>query len=407
MAEPQGAHVQHDSGVADSGAAPGPIDPIDPIDPPELPAQATACNVAAAVLVPKCSGCHRPGGQTPDLTYDAVLTALVGLESPVRPGTVYVVPDDPQASLLFRKIAGTQAASEGARMPLGVPLDEGSIALVQEWIEAGASVECELEEPPPPVERHHPDGFADPTVHGPELKLGRQDCRTCHGENLTGGSGPSCDSCHSGGTAWRTQCTFCHGGTETETGAPPRDLDGELDPMRISFRAHTPHVSERNHAPFDCVQCHLKPSDVLSARHVFDDTPGQAEVDFSGGLSAGGVYNGSGSCSNLYCHGNGRTAGSYDHLFARPDCGTCHGSISNGGSGLSDPHEDHLEEGVTCDQCHSATATARGTAILDPGRHVNGTIDVVLASGTLTRENGTCTGSCHGEEHGGRLWRDD
>src|SRR5205814_2192141 len=66
------------------------------------------------------------------------------------------------------------------------------------------------------VARYHPSGFADAIIHGPELKLQRQDCRTCHGADLKGGSSAvSCDGCHTSG--WRTHCVFCHGGANGDT----------------------------------------------------------------------------------------------------------------------------------------------------------------------------------------------
>ena len=152
---------------------------------------------------------------------------------------------------------------------------------------------------------------------------------------------------------WRTNCTFCHGGTDSQTGAPPRDLRGATARDELAFRAHTEHLSERNHIAWDCNECHVKPVDVLSVGHVFDDTPGASEVDFSGGLSAGGRYDGNGGCANMYCHGNGRTGGAYDHTNARPTCNTCHPSNRLGGG-----HGTHLREGVSCEYCHQDTAAS-------------------------------------------------
>ena len=44
--------------------------------------------------------------------------------------------------------------------------------------------------------RYHPEGFAEPEQHGVEMVLQRSDCRTCHGTDLSGGIGDSCDQCH-------------------------------------------------------------------------------------------------------------------------------------------------------------------------------------------------------------------
>ncbi len=35
---------------------------------------------------------------------------------------------------------------------------------------------------------------------------------------------------------------------------------------------------------------------------------------------------------------------------------------------------------------------------------MNGTVDVAIAVAGFTYENGTCSGSCHGENHRGRRW---
>lgn len=254
---------------------------------------------------------------------------------------------------------------------------------------------------------YHPSGFANPAVHGLEAKLHEQTCTTCHGADLSGsGSIPSCDSCHSEG--WRTECTFCHGGTDNQTGAPPQDIDDNEDNNTLAFRAHTRHVETNTHTAFDCTTCHVKPNNVLSEGHLFDDTPAEAEVDLSAGLSSSGVYAGAGSCNNLYCHGNGRgNNGEVNHKDAPLDCGSCHASVSGAAAwgGMSGEHEDYLQEGLRCADCHGPT-TADNRSILDPALHVNGQVDFTPPDGaSLTRSGGTCNGSCHGELHEDRDWR--
>lgn len=254
------------------------------------------------------------------------------------------------------------------------------------------------------VARFHPPGYLGAEVHGRDLTTGVADCRTCHGTDLAGltGVGPSCDGCHP--PDWRTTCTFCHGGAADLTGAPPRDLRGLTEREAQTFRPHPEHVALGNHRAYDCTECHTKPTDVLSDGHVFDDSPGAAEVTFEHGLSAGGVYEGGGSCTNLYCHGNGRTRGAYTHERARPTCDTCHaGPTSTRWASLSGRHADHLREGVRCFECHSRTVDGQGD-ILNGDVHVNGVKDLDFASGQITRTNGQCSGSCHLERHVGRTW---
>ncbi|MEQ9501089.1 MAG: c-type cytochrome domain-containing protein [Deltaproteobacteria bacterium] len=352
-------------------------------------ADATACSVQTQVFGPSCTGCHRPGGQVPDLTFDALEALLDGR---------YVVPADPAGSLVLQKMSGTA----GGVMPPSGMLDADRLALVERWINEGASFDCEPGEVVEP-ERYHPDDFALPEVHGPDLKQGEQDCRDCHGVDLTGGVGPSCDDCHTQG--WRTTCTFCHGGTADDTGAPPRDLNGVTDYIALSFAPHTEHVVGARHPAYDCTTCHTKPEDVLSTNHIFGDpVRGVAEVRFEQGLSPEGTY-ADGTCDNLYCHGNGRATGSAARNDGARLCDSCHPSRISGRDAwatMSGEHEDHLREGVDCSECHAATVDD-ASAIVGPMLHVNGTPDLAFPPGTITR-NVTCSGTCHGEDHDAEDW---
>lgn len=256
-------------------------------------------------------------------------------------------------------------------------------------------------------ERFHPSGFASPDVHSPEMELQRMDCRSCHGADLTGGSGPSCDSCHSAG--WRSDCVFCHGAGDTLTGAPPRDL-GSLDlSVSLSFRAHTAHVTQGISQAFDCLQCHIKPTNVLSVEHAFDDTPGSAEVGFAMGLSAAGVYDGAGSCSSLYCHGNGLGNNGTAVDGSTPmQCNSCHPDMTSGESAwgsMSGEHRKHLQENYTCGNCH-LDVTDDGASIRGPLLHVDGAVQIRFTDTRITYNPNTdrCSGNCHGENHQSEDW---
>jgi predicted CxxxxCH...CXXCH cytochrome family protein len=161
---------------------------------------------------------------------------------------------------------------------------------------------------------------------------------------------------------------------------------------------HAQHLTNPLHGNWDCDQCHIKPTDVLSEKHVFDDSPAKAEVDFSQGLSATGVYDGNGGCSNLYCHGSGKVTGSYRQDDVKPDCTGCHSS-----SNLQGRHRKHLREGVACGECHSSVASGSNT-VINGDLHVNGQIDVLFQNSNMNRASNRCTGSCHGEYHGGETW---
>ncbi|RME24012.1 MAG: hypothetical protein D6798_12290 [Deltaproteobacteria bacterium] len=249
-------------------------------------------------------------------------------------------------------------------------------------------------------DRFHPDGYDDPAVHGLEAKLNVQDCRDCHGADLAGGSGLSCDSCHPEG--WRTDCTFCHGGSSNPTGAPPLDIDGTADPAAISFMAHTTHVTGSIAAPFDCSECHLEPDEATSPGHLFDDTPAVAEVDFSAGLSDAGLYDGKGGCSNLYCHGDGRgdNGTSVDDGVPRT-CASCHPDETSGStawSSMSGEHSRHLNEGLDCAWCHFDDVD-HDKNVIDPSLHVDGMVEQTFEKSTIWRISGTCIGYCHGQLH--------
>ena len=253
--------------------------------------------------------------------------------------------------------------------------------------------------------RYHPDGYAEPLPHGQELKLQQQDCRACHGDDLSGGSsGVSCDGCHTDG--WRTDCTFCHGGVDADDGAPPQGIDDTLPDDALRFRAHAQHLDANTHAPVPCDACHLVPLDVLSPGHVFDDTPGVAEVAMGSSLSPAGTWTGT-SCSNLYCHSTGRNEdGAIDASAPPQGCDDCHADASIGTDWLtmSLRHSQHLITLIGCAQCHARVA-ASNSAIADPTLHVDGQVQVDLASGTLTyNSNGTCSGLCHLKLHFNARW---
>lgn len=254
---------------------------------------------------------------------------------------------------------------------------------------------------------HHPDGYAKGSVHGAALKVQAEPCRTCHGADLTGaGDAPSCDACHTPEQpqAWREDCTFCHGGDLDDTGAPPRDLDGAS--MDISFPAHPVHVGTELAKAIACTECHVQPDNVLSTGHVFDDTPGAVEVDFSGGRAPAATYDGAG-CSNNYCHGNGQGANGQIAKDADPrTCISCHAGVGSSFIDLatmSGEHRRHIQEGLTCESCHASVAV-NGTTLLDAALHIDGEVAVELKDPAMAISNGRCTGLCHGENHVSERW---
>ena len=258
-------------------------------------------------------------------------------------------------------------------------------------------------------EGEHPAGFEAPEEHGLALKEQQMDCRDCHASDLTGdGASPSCDECHE--EDWRTNCTYCHGGEDNTTGAPAGDLHDNTAPSQPTVGAHTEHVTQTDHTAFDCTQCHVKPTEVLTANHVFDATPTVSEVTMAAGMSPSGGYS-SGACTNLYCHGyllqhNGSAA---DFTTPISTCNACHPDRSSPAqtwdSQMGGKHRKHLADGVGCSGCHMDVADDN-QVILDPSLHVNGSIEIQLAEGlTWTAWSNTCTGGdCHGESHWITFW---
>jgi predicted CxxxxCH...CXXCH cytochrome family protein len=206
----------------------------------------------------------------------------------------------------------------------------------------------------------------------------------------------ACDSCHAAG--WETDCTYCHGGELDATGAPPQDIDDNADPLTISFPEHAEHVGGPDHPAYDCVQCHVKPTDALSAGHLFDDlTPAVAEVDLSAGISSGGQFDGTSTCTNLWCHGDGAGDNGRVRKGDGPlDCNSCHPQ-----SGLNDEHAEHLGEGVDCAECHPDVSAQLD--IVDPTLHVDGAVQIELPA-TMDYDGQRCDGVCHGETHVNRTW---
>jgi predicted CxxxxCH...CXXCH cytochrome family protein len=300
-------------------------------------------------------------------------------------------------------------------MPLGSEgLDEEPAGVLFDWIKAGAPTECENTVEKGPAKTYHTEGWVDEEVHGLAAKFQEDDCIQCHGEDLAGGPvGVSCDGCHESG--WREDCTFCHGGEDNTTGAPPRDISNETVVSLLSFQPHTIHVTTNWSAGYECTQCHTERTDVLSTGHLFvgDTTPGVAEVSFTAGLSSAASYDGNGACSNLYCHGNGRgNNGAEVHTATDISCTSCHPDASSSRDDwkdMSGEHEDHLRRGAVCSQCHGATVDANQN-IIDPTLHVNGSVQIQPESPVVWNATAkTCTGECHigdkDEDHEDEEWK--
>lgn len=124
-------------------------------------------------------------------------------------------------------------------------------------------------------------------------------------------------------------------------------------------------------------------------------------LDFSAGLSPEAQWDGAGTCSSLYCHGNGLVAnGSYMHDQPAPTCGGCHpfpGTENLLYTMMSGEHSRHMNEGFSCTECHDPVAIEK---------HVDGAKDVRIAATGVTWDAAQqrCTGLCHLKAHTSEGW---
>jgi hypothetical protein len=185
-------------------------------------------------------------------------------------------------------------------------------------------------------------------------------------------------------------CTTCHGGA---TAAPPKDLSGATASAKVG--AHQAHLktSTWRHA-IACSSCHVVPQTVDAPGHRDGDN--LAEVRFDT-LNPIGVFS-AGSCSSMYCHGNGR-GGNGTISFVAPGplaCTSCH---QTNGVGMSGDHSRHINgENMRCSQCHGTVVNA-AMGIINADLHVNGVHEVKMAAGTYNAATRQCTNTgCHGIE---------
>lgn len=105
--------------------------------------QPTFESIQANVFTPMCTGCHAGAAAPAGLRLDAASSyaLLVGVASAEVPSLQRVDAGSPDDSYLVRKLEGS--ATVGARMPLGGPyLDAATIAVIRQWIAAGAPPEA-------------------------------------------------------------------------------------------------------------------------------------------------------------------------------------------------------------------------------------------------------------------------
>jgi predicted CxxxxCH...CXXCH cytochrome family protein len=244
----------------------------------------------------------------------------------------------------------------------------------------------------------HPTGYNAASVHSPDFYKDPSACKACHGSNLTGGSAKGCDSCHKIKT-WLTSCTYCHGGTDNQTGAPPEDVAGKTATTVPGVGRHSSHAADgASHVAFSCAMCHGKTyTSALDPGHL-----GLAPADIAfTGLAKGSSYSFTTYwCSNVYCHGNGKPGSSGKALWIGSlsgGCSACHDDQTAGsGTTLSGKHKKHLvDKGLKCNDCHQCVVNG-SNQIISKAKHVNGTIDICAPTWNASQKSCSSPGSnCH------------
>ena len=208
------------------------------------------------------------------------------------------------------------------------------------------------------------------------------------------GASGAAGSAGSGGAVWPAACSQCHG--EPDNPAPPRDLDGNVDPIHPGVGAHRAHLGASSwRHEIQCAECHTVPTnpgwdpDTPTHLNGFDDL-------VWGPIAKQGAYhNGTGTCSSSYCHGgkfgpdapgqsSNRTPVWTTVDGSQASCGTsCHTLPPGGGHPPS----------TACETCHSkviasfSPGSPPSVTWTDASRHIDGALEVAGL---------TCT-ACHGD----------
>jgi hypothetical protein len=268
----------------------------------------------------------------------------------------------------------------------------------------------------------HPEGYAEPAVHGPDANASIATCQGCHAPDFSGGwTGRSCNECHAsaGFADWQSNCTFCHGtktpgwsaATQLALAAPPQGVNGQTAASDPGVGAHQAHVAaNRFTGGFGCAECHPAVAALLDANHL---GPSPAEVQLGARASAGGatpVYTpgAAPSCATTYCHGTfvGGVNGGQGATMVWNDrpgsatCSSCHTAPAANSKPNSVWHERHVfgTNGVpapqACGRCH----LGYGSDSVNAALHVNGEAEAIVqpSAGAPVRVVGWDCATCHG-----------
>lgn len=213
-----------------------------------------------------------------------------------------------------------------------------------------------------------------------------------------------CALCHAPGP---DLCVRCHGGTDNQTGAPPKGLRGETLTTTRPVGAHTRHMQGGTMSDSgSCTDCHLLYTSVSDPGHYALDSIAEITWGALSNKTGGATWTRtSNTCASTYCHGNfsgGKSANAPVWIggSGQAACGSCHDTGAQP-SLLLGQHQRHANEGYNCYRCHAGTVSTSNLVIGKP-LHVNGTANVQFSNGTGSYNPSTrrCSnpGGCHGTE---------
>jgi predicted CxxxxCH...CXXCH cytochrome family protein len=254
----------------------------------------------------------------------------------------------------------------------------------------------------------------------------RQTCSNtyCHGVSPSprwGAASLNCNGCHSAT------------GADTYWTANSAHRQHVQSGIGTNFSAYSSPASNRSTATlygFTCASCHNpKAGAVHSGGPANTNGAGQVFFGYTSNNRKGNPYNyattqgadngfnwtngGSTSCTNTYCHSDGRgnapkkTAFTWASGDSTLNCAGCHGGYKGAGvfpqiSSLA--HQHHINNAgysdYLCSKCHNSTTTD-GTTIANKAKHINKTKEVVFdtpAYGNYSSTPMSCASvtACHG-----------
>jgi len=218
-----------------------------------------------------------------------------------------------------------------------------------------------------------------PTAPHPQSEL----CSACHGDVVDAQNDIVSPSLHVNGSVEfeAGPCSACHG--RDDEPAPPPDTAGNSELDALGVGAHSVHLSGGSSSrALACEECHRVPETVDEATHI--DAP-PAEISLAGIAEMLGraprFDRSSATCADTFCHapspGDERASPPWNAAVELA-CTSCHGAPP------ALPHP----QASRCETCHGAVA-GEGPTIVERSRHVDGVVDVDVASG--------CT-ACHGSD---------